>query len=79
MLNINWHHCQCSKLNALIMMYCAHFLLNKYHQSTAICRQIIRVDIEKKYFSHYLSLPDIRICFSGNAMLEIKYGIGMEV
>ena len=54
-------------------MKCVHCVLNKHNQSPAICRQIIRVDIEEEYICdniiyHY---PDIRKCFSVNAMLKI--------
>ena len=42
-------------------------LRNIHNQNTAICRQILRVDIEVVYTSvamhYYLSLPDIRYIF----------------
>ena len=36
--------------NLLTMMQYVHCLRNVHNQSTAICRQILRVDIEVEYF-----------------------------
>ena len=53
--NINAANC-----NVLTMMQCVHCLRNKHNKSIAICRQIIRVNIEVEYFCdniiyHYLT------------------------
>ena len=54
------------------MMQYVHCLRNVHNQSTAICRQIICVDIEVEYFcDNILSLPDIGMYFSVNTMHEI--------
>ena len=54
------------------MMQYVHCLRNVHNQNTAICRQIICVDNEVEYFcDNILSLPDIGMYFSVNAMHEI--------
>ena len=47
--NINAANCY-----VLTMIQYVHCLRNINNQSTAICRQIIRVDIEAKYFCDYI-------------------------
>ena len=56
------------------MMQYAGTLRNMNNQSTSICRQIIRVDIEVKRLllrQYYFSPPDIGMYFSVNTMHEI--------
>ena len=63
------------------MMQYVHCLRNKNNQSTAICRQVLPVDIEVEYFSDniYLPSPNIGVYFSVNTMHKIWCEIGMEV
>ena len=67
--NINAANCSVGYLPYYYTIRILHCLHNLHNQSTAICQQIIRVDIEVKYFCDNailfnLSLPDIRICFA---------------
>ena len=54
------------------MMQYVHCLRNVHNQSTAICRQIICVDIEVEYFyDKVIITTDIGMYFSENTMHEI--------
>ena len=59
--------------NVPTMMQYVHCLRNVRNQSTAICRQIVCVNIVVEYFCDniILSLPDICMYFSVNTMHEI--------
>ena len=43
------HNINAANCNVLTKMKCVHCVRNKHNQSPAICRQIIRVDIEEEY------------------------------
>ena len=59
-----------------LLSFSIHCLLTKHNQSTAICGQIIREDIEVEYFCDNIIYyyPT-----SVNVFLQIYYGIGVEV
>ena len=58
--------------NLLTMMQYVHSLRNVHNQSTAICRQIICVDIEVEYFcDNIIITKDIGMYFFVNTRHEI--------